>query len=139
MRVLRHRRLLPQSRLAVGFRLELFLQPLVHPCPSSTSIVRSKSRRERDASVSKFIRIPFVQGVRLLGEEPLMPHYTSFMVLVSNCAHKRFVGKIILEFPNKHASMNGGQSSGVRSSSFTAMNAGVSSEAIISAMAVIYF
>lgn len=68
-----------------------------------------------------------------------MPHYTSFMVLVSNCARKRFVGKIILEFPNKHASMSGGQSSGVRSSSFTAMNAGISSEAIISAMAVIYF
>jgi len=52
---------------------------------------------------------------------------------------KMFARKIILEFPSKDANMSGGQSSGVRSSSFTAMNAGVSSEAIISAMAVIYF
>jgi hypothetical protein len=38
--------------------------------------------------------------------------------------------KIILVISNKTASIDARQSSGVRSSSFTAMNAGVSSEAV---------
>ena len=45
-------------------------RPRIHSRPSA-STSSSISRKERGLSVSAFIRVPFVQGVRLLGEEPL--------------------------------------------------------------------